>query len=73
MQRVTITVDDDLIADLHQFIVGRGYTNRSEAVRPSKSGAPTGYARYARWNAPLRRNRDLCLRPFRTPAPQAAS
>jgi len=33
MQRVTITVDDDLIADLNQFISRRGYANRSEAVR----------------------------------------
>jgi CopG family transcriptional regulator, nickel-responsive regulator len=33
MQRVTVTIDDDLIADLNQFIAKRGYTNRSEAVR----------------------------------------
>jgi CopG family transcriptional regulator, nickel-responsive regulator len=33
MQRVTVTIDDDLLADLHQFIARRGYANRSEAVR----------------------------------------
>jgi CopG family nickel-responsive transcriptional regulator len=33
MQRVTITVDDDLMAELRQFIAERGYSNRSEAVR----------------------------------------
>ena len=33
MQRVTITVDDELIGDLNRFIARRGYTTRSEAVR----------------------------------------
>jgi metal-responsive CopG/Arc/MetJ family transcriptional regulator len=33
MQRVTFTIDDDLIADLDQFIAGRGYSNRTEAIR----------------------------------------
>lgn len=33
MQRVTITIDNDLMADLHQFIARRGYATRSEAVR----------------------------------------
>jgi len=33
MQRVTCTIDDNLLADLHQFIARRGYANRSEAVR----------------------------------------
>ena len=33
MQRVTVTIDDDLIADLNRFIARRGYANRSEAVR----------------------------------------
>jgi len=33
MQRVTITLDDTLMADLDQFIMDRGYQNRSEAIR----------------------------------------
>jgi CopG family nickel-responsive transcriptional regulator len=33
MQRVTITLDDDLMADLDRIIESRGYQNRSEAIR----------------------------------------
>jgi CopG family transcriptional regulator, nickel-responsive regulator len=33
MQRVTITIDDDLVAEIDAFIAGRGYANRSEAIR----------------------------------------
>ena len=33
MQRVTITIDDDLDAELNRFMKGRGYVNRSEAIR----------------------------------------
>jgi len=33
MQRVTITIDDDLAAELDRYMGGRGYANRSEAVR----------------------------------------
>ncbi len=33
MQRVTITLDDDLMSDLDRFIEERGYQNRSEAIR----------------------------------------
>ncbi len=33
MQRITITIDDDLMADLDRIIEARGYQNRSEAVR----------------------------------------
>lgn len=33
MQRVTITLDDDLMADLDRLIAARGYQNRSEAIR----------------------------------------
>ena len=33
MQRVTITVDDELMADIDQLIAVRGYQNRSEAIR----------------------------------------
>jgi CopG family transcriptional regulator, nickel-responsive regulator len=33
MQRVTITVDDELAAELDRFMAARGYDNRSEAMR----------------------------------------
>ena len=33
MQRVTITLDDDLMADLDKMIATKGYQNRSEAIR----------------------------------------
>jgi len=33
MQRVTITLDDELMAALDHFITERGYANRSEAIR----------------------------------------
>ena len=33
MQRVTVTLDDDLMAELDAIIAERGYQNRSEAIR----------------------------------------
>ena len=33
MQRVTITLDDDLVAELDRMIEQHGYQNRSEAIR----------------------------------------
>jgi CopG family nickel-responsive transcriptional regulator len=33
MQRVTITVDDDLLAEVDLLIASRGYQGRSEAIR----------------------------------------
>jgi CopG family transcriptional regulator, nickel-responsive regulator len=33
MQRVTITIDDDLVAEIDAFMETRGYANRSEAIR----------------------------------------
>jgi CopG family transcriptional regulator, nickel-responsive regulator len=33
MQRVTITIDDELGAELDRFMNARGYANRSEAIR----------------------------------------
>jgi CopG family nickel-responsive transcriptional regulator len=33
MQRVTITIDDELMAELDRLIAARGYQNRSEAIR----------------------------------------
>src|ERR1700761_3611162 len=49
MQRLTITVDDDLVAEVDEFITQRGYANRSEAFRDllrsgleKSSGATSG-------------------------------
>jgi CopG family transcriptional regulator, nickel-responsive regulator len=33
MQRVTITIDEDLVGELDRYMTGRGYANRSEAIR----------------------------------------
>jgi CopG family nickel-responsive transcriptional regulator len=33
MQRITITLDDDLMEDLDRMIAEQGYQNRSEAIR----------------------------------------
>jgi CopG family nickel-responsive transcriptional regulator len=33
MQRVTITIDDELMGELDRIIAVRGYQNRSEAIR----------------------------------------
>ena len=33
MQRLTITIDDELVAELDRMISSRGYQNRSEALR----------------------------------------
>lgn len=33
MQRITITIDDDLLGELDEMIRRRGYANRSEALR----------------------------------------
>jgi len=33
MQRITITIDDDLMAEVDRIIEVRGYQNRSEAIR----------------------------------------
>jgi CopG family transcriptional regulator, nickel-responsive regulator len=33
MQRVTITIDNELATDLDRFMTARGYANRSEAIR----------------------------------------
>jgi CopG family transcriptional regulator, nickel-responsive regulator len=33
MQRVTITLDDDLLAEIDRLVAARGYQGRSEAIR----------------------------------------
>ena len=39
MQRVTITIDDDLLEAVDRLVERRGYTNRSEAFRDMLRGA----------------------------------
>ena len=41
MQRVTITLDDDLLETLDNLSAQRGYNNRSEALRDILRGALT--------------------------------
>lgn len=33
MERITITIDDDLLTDVDSLVAARGYTSRSEAIR----------------------------------------
>lgn len=33
MERITITIDDDLLAEVDTVVAARGYTSRSEAIR----------------------------------------
>ena len=48
MQRVTVTLDDELMADIDAIMAERGYANRSEAIRDlaragvSRARAETG-------------------------------
>lgn len=39
MERITITIDDDLLADVDALAAARGYTSRSEAIREMLRGA----------------------------------
>ncbi|MBM3528436.1 MAG: nickel-responsive transcriptional regulator NikR [Alphaproteobacteria bacterium] len=52
MQRVTVTLDDDLMHDLDRIIAARGYQNRSEAIRDL---ARAGLQQAAAETAPARR------------------
>jgi CopG family nickel-responsive transcriptional regulator len=41
MQRITITLDDDLMDDLDRMIAEHGHQNRSEAIRDfTRAGMP---------------------------------
>ena len=62
MQRVTITIDDDLDSELNRFMRARGYANRSEAIRDlARSGLQQAAAETG-GRAPLCRRAHLCLR-----------
>ncbi len=51
MQRLTITIDDELVAEIDGFIAARGYANRSEALRDL---ARSGLEKFSTETAPTR-------------------
>ena len=71
MQRVTITLDDELMAEVDAIIAARGYQNRSEAIRDLARAGISEAAPSDRAQARLRRGAGLCLRPRRASARQA--
>ncbi|WP_345814176.1 nickel-responsive transcriptional regulator NikR [Paraburkholderia sp. PREW-6R] len=53
MQRITITIDDDLLATVDSMVEQRGYTSRSEALRD--------LVRESQTRAPATHPGDLCV------------
>ena len=72
MQRVTITIDDELDEELNRFMKARGYANRSEAIRDLARSGLQQRATEARRFAAVRRGAGLPLRPRGTRAAEAA-
>jgi CopG family transcriptional regulator, nickel-responsive regulator len=61
MQRLTITMDEDLVAEIDAFMTGRGYANRSEAIRDLAARGPR--RQISKWHrARLPCDAELCLR-----------
>ena len=71
MQRVTITLDDELMKELDAFIAARGYQNRSEAIRDLARAGIREAAEH-RSKARLRGGTGLHLRPRGATTVQAA-
>ena len=72
MQRVTITIDDELDGELDRFMKARGYANRSEAIRDlARSGLQQARDRSRRLAA-VRGGAGLSLRPRGTRTAEAA-
>ena len=63
MQRITITIDDDLMAEVEHFMQTRGYEARSEVFRDLLRGAGAGQPGQRRRRGRVRRGAYLCLRP----------
>ena len=63
MQRVTITIDDDLVADLERYMAAHGYANRSEAIRDLARSGLQQHAMQAARATTVSRRSDLRLRP----------
>ena len=62
MQRVTITIDDELMGELDRIIAARGYQNRSEAIRDLARAGISRMRPRAATAARLRGGAGLCLR-----------
>ena len=72
MQRVTVTLDDELVAEIDRIAAARGYQNRSEAIRDLARAGLREQPDPADQEPRLRRRAGLCLRPRGAPARQAA-
>ena len=66
MQRVTITIDEDLVAELERYMAARGYANRSEAIRDLARSGLQQHAMQAGGAATVSRRSHLRLRPSPT-------
>ena len=63
MNRVTIALDDELLAEVDRIVKTRGYQNRSEAIRDLARGGLRQAAENSRGERGLRRGAGLYLRP----------
>ena len=65
MQRITITIDDDLMKDLDQIIETRAYQNRSEAIRDLARAGLQQATQHVSGGCDCVGALVLCLRSFR--------
>ena len=72
MQRLTTTIDDDLIAEVDEFIGEHGYANRSEAIRDLLRSGLQALSTKTPRQPQLHRDLELCLRPCGARAAEAA-
>ena len=63
MQRVTVTIDDELMSALDRYMEAGGHQNRSEAVRDLVRAGLLKQPRAGRQRPRLHRGAGLCLRP----------
>ena len=63
MQRVTITIDDDLVAELERYMAAHGYANRSEAIRDLARSGLQQTCNAGGGTTTVRRRPHLCVRP----------
>ena len=66
MQRITITLDDDLMEELDRVIAAKGYQNRSEAIRDLAQGRDEADINRNRCSNAGDRCSELCLRSWGT-------
>ena len=72
MQRLTITIDDDLLGEVDEFIAQHGYANRSEAFRDLLRGGLEYSGAATAGNRHCIATLELCLRPCRPRIAEAA-